>query len=103
MNSCDCGNHRTGHPRCAQLIANTVNWLDPSRRTQQATLSVSPSHDCLKGFTYEASRVSPTGNFPTSPSETQDLYESSFRTGASKYRTIGTASAIPTSPLDRKS
>jgi hypothetical protein len=47
----------------------------------------------------DTSRVSPTGKRSASPSEIQDLYDESFRTGASRYRTTGTARANPTSPF----
>src|SRR5260370_12168348 len=99
MNKPDCGNHRTGHPRCAQLIANTWNSFSEIRRTQQATRSVSPSHARLTGFVNFARRVSPTGNVSTDPSDTQDLYASSDLTGERRYLTTGTPTATPTTAL----
>src|SRR6201996_4140535 len=99
MNKPDCGNHRTGQPRCAQLIANTWNCFSEIRRTQQATRSVSPSHARLTGFVNFARRVSPIGNLATDPSGTQDLYASSDFTGERRYFTTGTATATPTTAL----
>src|SRR3981081_2325366 len=99
MNKPDCGNHRTGHPRWAQLIANTWNSFSEIRRTQQATLSVSPSHSRLAGFVNFARRVSPTGNVSTDPSDIQDLYASSGFIGERRYFTTGTATATPTTAL----
>src|ERR1700758_3096896 len=99
MNKPDCGNHRTGQPRWAQLIANTWNSFSEIRRTQQATLSVSPSQARLTGFVNFAKRVSPTGNASTDPRDTQDLYASSGFTGESRYLTTGTATATPTTAL----
>src|SRR5271170_392188 len=99
MNNPDCGNHRTGHPRWAQLIANTWTSLSEIRRTQQATRSVSPSHVRLTGFVNFARRVSPTGNVSTAPSGTHDLYASSAFTGERRYFTTGTATATPTTAL----
>src|ERR1700760_1568785 len=99
MNKPDCGNHRTGHPRWAQLIANTWNSFSEIRRTQQATRSVSPSHARLTGFVNFARRVSPTGNAETDPNDTHDLYEASDLTGEKRYLTTGTATAAPTTAL----
>src|SRR5260370_5354632 len=101
MNRPDCGNHRTGHPRWAQLIANTWNSFSEIRRTQQGTRSVSPSHSRLTGFVNFARRVSPTGNVSRVPSDTHDLYESSDFTGERRYFTTGTATATPTTALKR--
>src|SRR5277367_3831630 len=101
MNKPDCGNHRTGHPRWAQLMANTWNSFSEIRRTQQATRSVSPSHVRLTGFVNFARRVSPTGNVATDPSDTQDSYASSDLTGERRYLTTGTATATPTTALKR--
>ena len=50
MNSPDCGNQRTGHPRCAQLMAKTWNCSPWMRRTQQGMWSVSPSETPEMGF-----------------------------------------------------
>src|SRR5580692_10864626 len=99
MNKPDCGNQRTGHPRWAQLIANTWNSFSAIRRTQQATRSVSPSHSRLTGLVNFAKRVSPTGNVSRSPSDTHDLYASSVFMGESRYFTTGTATAAPTTKL----
>src|SRR5580704_4661547 len=100
MNKPDCGNHRTGHPKWAQLIANPWNSLSEIRRTQQATRSVSPSHSRLTGFVNFARRVSPTGNVSRGPSDIQDLYASSDFTGERRYFTTGTATATPTTALN---
>jgi len=40
-NKFDCGNHRTGQPRCAQLMAKTWNAFASTCRTQQGTFAVS--------------------------------------------------------------
>src|SRR5258708_15614129 len=101
MNKPDCGNHRTGHPKWAQLIANTWKSFSEIRRTQQAIRSVSPSHARLTGFANFAKRVSPTGNVSADPSDTQDLYASSDWTGERRYLTTGTATATPTTALKR--
>src|SRR6202020_159040 len=99
MNKPDCGNHRTGHPRWAQLMANTWNSFSEMRRTQQATRSVSPSHSRLTGFVNFARRVSPTGTVSIGPSDTQDLYALSDFTDERRYFTTGTATATPTIAL----
>ena len=65
MKSRDCGNQRTGQPRCAQLIANTWNWSPPMRRTQHAIFAVAPSQATRNGFSYVASRVWPSGKLAT--------------------------------------
>ena len=69
MNRPDCGNQRTGQPRCAQLIAKTWNCLPssaphPARRCR----AVSPSHGRVNGLRNVASRVSPSGSRSTLPS-----------------------------------
>src|SRR5882757_8069106 len=101
MTKPDCGNHRTGHPKWAQLIANTWKSLSEIRRTQQATRSVSPSQSRLTGLVNFARRVSPIGNVATDPSDTQDLYAASDLTGERRYLTTGTATATPTTALKR--
>jgi hypothetical protein len=50
MKSLDWGNHRTGHPRWAQLTAKIWKLSPSIRRTQQATLDDAPSHGTRKGF-----------------------------------------------------
>src|ERR1700751_4208029 len=101
MKKQDCGNPRTGNPRWAKLIANTWNSFSEMRRTQQATRSVSPSHERLTGFVNFAKRVSPTGNVSTDPRDTQDLEASSDLIGERRYLTTGTATATPTTALKR--
>src|SRR5229473_8626536 len=103
MNRPDCGNQRTGHPRCAQLIAKTWNFSPATRRTQQGIFAVSPSDGFATGFRYVARRVWPSGNPASGPSESQDSYPGlrSRITGERIYRTIGTARIMPTAPLRR--
>src|SRR5216684_2153658 len=104
MNRPDWGNQRTGHPRCAQLIAKTWSFSPSTRRTQQGIFAVSPSDGFATGFRYVARRVWPSGNPASGPSESQDSYPGlrSRITGERRYRTIGTANTRPTAPLKRK-
>src|SRR5215468_9439562 len=103
MNRPDCGNQRTGQPRCAQLTAKTWNWSPPTRRTQHAVSAVLPSVGVTYGFRKVTSRVSPSGNWLTGPSGTQDRYALARPrvTDERRYCTIGTANAVPTRPLNR--
>src|SRR5579864_3375624 len=97
MNNPDCGYHRTGQPRCAQLIAKTCNLSEEMRRTQQAIFPVSPSHGRTKGLRYVASRVSPSGNCVSEPSVIHDksFFISFFFAGPRMKPTTGTANKIP--------
>src|ERR1700745_2193617 len=61
----DCGNQRTGQPRCAQLTAKTWNCSAAMRRTQQAVSAVLPSVGITYGLRKVASRVSASGNSPS--------------------------------------
>src|SRR6202041_3197183 len=99
MNRPDCGNQRTGHPRWAQLIANTWNSFSKIRGTKKAIRPVSPSHSRFTGPFNLPRRFSPTGNVSRDPSDTQDLYASSDFTGERRYFTTGTATATPTTAL----
>src|SRR4029077_6276013 len=103
MNSPDCGNQRTGQPRCAQLTANTWNWSPSTRRTQHAVSAVLPSVGVTWGFRNVARRVSPSGNSLTRPRETPDR-EAPARPRVTHERTnptMGTARADATNPLKR--
>src|SRR6266404_2881263 len=104
MNRLDCGNQRTGHPRCAQLMANTWNCFPSTLRTQQAMSAVSPSQAFTIGLRYVARRVSPAGNLSSEPRGSQESYSPlrSRVTGDARYRTIGTARVKPTMPLNTK-
>src|ERR1700730_16753203 len=99
----DCGNQRTGHPRCAQLTAKTWNCSPSTRRTQHAVSTVFPSVGITFGFRNVASRVSPSGNSLTAPRGTHDRYAFE-RPRVIEDRTnptMGTASADATKPLNR--
>src|ERR1700730_11873393 len=99
----DCGNHRTGQPRCAQLIAKIWNCSPSTRRTQHAVSTVFPSVGMTFGFRNVASRVSPSGNSLTDPRGTHDRYAFE-RPRVMEDRTnptTGTASADATTPLKR--
>src|ERR1700721_1145365 len=99
----DCGNHRTGQPRCAQLTAKTWNCSPSTRRTQHAVSTVFPSVGITLGFRNMASRVSPSGNSLTDPRGTHDRYAFE-RPRVIEDRTnptIGTARADATKPLKR--
>src|ERR1700730_12015736 len=99
----DCGNHRTGQPRCAQLTAKTWNCSPSTRRTQHAVSTVFPSVGITFGFRNVASRVSPSGNSLTDPRGTHDRYAFE-RPRVIEDRTnptSGTASADATKPLNR--
>src|SRR2546425_2310059 len=98
MKSRDCGNHRTGQPRCAQLIANTWNWSPPIRRTQHAIFAVGPSQATRKGFSYVASRVWPSGKFPTEPSLIHAC-PARPRTGPKMYPMIGIPASVAATAL----
>ena len=94
MNSCDSENHRTGHPRCAQLIANTVRATIRGRhRTYAGTLSVAPSQgsgtDC--DTSPASSRLA--GNSPHRRSQSTPVLLRR-NTGPSRYATTGVAIAI---------
>src|ERR1700692_1366743 len=97
----DCGNHRTGQPRCAQLTAKTWNCSPSTRRTQHAVSTVFPSVGITFGFLNVASRVSPSGNSLTGPRDTQDRYPFPFdRVIDERMKpTTGMASAAATKPL----
>src|ERR1700730_1633574 len=99
----DCGNHRTGQPRCAQLIAKIWNCSPSTRRTQHAVSTVFPSVGITFGFRNVASRVSPSGNSLTDPRGTHDRYAFE-RPRVIEDRTnptTGTARADATKPLKR--
>src|ERR1700722_1859287 len=99
----DCGNHRTGQPRCAQLTAKTWSCSPSTRRTQHAVSTVLPSVGITLGFRNVASRVSPSGNSLTDPRGTHDRYALE-RPRVIEDRTnptMGTASADATKPLKR--
>src|ERR1700730_2473268 len=99
----DCGNHRTGQPRCAQLTAKTWNCSPSKRRTQHAVSTVFPSVGITFGFRNVASRVSPSGNSRTDPRGTHDRYALHHQR-LIEDRTnppTGTASADATKPLKR--
>src|SRR6185295_11976352 len=99
----DCGNQRTGQPRCAQLTANTWNLSPAIRRTQEAVPAVWPSVGVTNGLRNVTSRVSPSGNWLIGPRGTQERYALARPrvTEERRNRVIGTASAAPTSPLNR--
>src|SRR6266404_5089837 len=101
MKSLDCGNHRTGQPRCAQLIANTWNWSPPIRRTQHAIFAVGPSQATRNGFSYVARRVCPSGKFPTEPSLIHAC-PARPRTGPKMYPMIGIPASVAARPLSAK-
>src|SRR5947208_4461244 len=101
MKSRDCGNHRTGQPRCAQLIANTWNWSPPIRRTQHAIFAVGPSQATRNGFSYVARRVCPSGKFPTEPSLIHAC-PARPRTGPKMYPMIGIPASVAARPLSAK-
>src|SRR5229473_4962797 len=63
--------------------------------------AVSPSQELTTGLRYVASRVWPTGNCSSPPSDSHDSYPNFFSrvTGERRKRTIGTANAAPTTPL----
>src|SRR5262244_3163532 len=71
------------------------------RRTQQAVSAVLPSVGVTYGLRNVASRVSPSGNSLTRPTETQDKYAPARPrvSEESRNRTTGTARAIATNPL----
>src|SRR3989442_3402239 len=73
------------------------------RRTQQAVSAVWPSVGVTYGFRNVASRVSPSGNWLTGPSDTHDRYAFARPRVIEERRncTIGTASAVATNPLNR--
>src|SRR6267142_2149303 len=93
MNRRDWGNHRTGQPRCAQLIANTWNCSPPTRRTQHAIFAVGPSHATRNGFSYVARRVRPSGKVATEPSGIQ-AWPARPRTGPKMYPRIGMPASV---------
>src|SRR4029453_16779949 len=101
MKRFDCGNQRTGHPRCAQLMAKTWKFWPSMFRTQQGISAVSPSHPFRTGLRYVARRVWPAGNSSSPPRESQARYPPPppRATGDMRYRTIGTARMAPTMKL----
>src|SRR5262245_55260324 len=90
MKSPDSGNQRTGHPRGAQVIANTWNVSAPRRRPQHGTFAVSPSHAWTKGLRKIASRVWLSGNALSGPSGIHAC-SAMRRTGPRIEPTIGMA------------
>src|ERR1700733_11785733 len=103
MNKPDCGNQRTGHPRCAQLMAKTWNCFPSTRRTQHAVSTVLPSVGVTKGLRNVASRVSPSGKSFIGPSGTHERYPFARPREIEDRRkpAMGTASAVATNPLNR--
>src|SRR4029450_4880138 len=101
MKRFDCGNQRTGHPRCAQLMAKTWKFWPSMFRPQQGISAVSPSHPFRTGLRYVARRVWPAGNSSSPPSDRQSIYPPARprATGDMRYRTIGTARMAPTMKL----
>src|SRR6201987_4870559 len=99
----DWGNQRTGQPRCAQLMAKTWNFSPATCRTQQAVSTVLPSVGITLGLRNVARRVSPSGNLLTGPRGTQARYafERPRVIEESTNRTIGTAIAAATRPLNK--
>src|SRR5262252_5374566 len=102
MKSPDCGNQRTGQPRCAQFTAKTWNCSPSTRRTQQAVSAVLPSVGMTYGFRNVASRVSPSGNSLTFPSSTQERYPFARPRAIEEKRnpTIGTATTLAAKALN---
>src|SRR5215469_5869442 len=104
MNSCDSANQRTGQPRCAQLIANTLNSPSEVLRTYAGTFADSPSHGSENGFVNVISFVSPGGKSSTLPIAIHCRYSFRRSNGPSRYARTGVAiasataafSAIPT-------
>src|SRR5262252_4659395 len=98
----DCGNQRTGQPRCAQFTAKTWNCSPSTRRTQQAVSAVLPSVGMTYGFRNVASRVSPSGNSLTFPSGTQERYPFARPRVIEEKRnpTIGTATTLAARALN---
>src|SRR5215472_7404120 len=96
MKSPDCGNQRTGQPRCAQFTAKTWNCSPSTRRTQQAVSAVLPSVGMTYGFRNVASRVWPSGNSLIFPSGTQERYPFARPRVIEEKRnpTIGTATTL---------
>src|SRR5438105_4096047 len=101
MKSRDCGNHRTGQPRCAQLIANTWNWSPRIRRTQHAIFAVGPSHATRNGFSYVARRVCPSGKLAAAPSLIH-AWPARPRTGPKMYPMIGIPASVAAAALSAR-
>src|SRR5215467_2259036 len=103
MKSPDCGNQRTGQPRCAQFTAKTWNCSPSTRRTQQAVSDVLPSVGMTYGFLNVASRVSPSGNSLTFPRGTQERYPlvRPRVTEEKRNPTIGTATTLAARALNK--
>src|SRR5215469_16309790 len=102
MNKPDCGNQRTGQPRCAQLMAKTWNCSPSTRRTQHAVSTVLPSVGVTYGLRNVASRVSPSGKSFIGPSGTHERYAFARPRVMEDRRkpTMGTARAVATNPLN---
>src|SRR5439155_15954510 len=101
MNRRDCGNHRTGQPRCAQLIANTWNWSPPIRRTQHAIFAVGPAHADRNGFSYVARRVCTSGKLATAPSLIH-AWPARPRTGPKMKPMTGMAASVAAAALSAR-
>src|SRR5579859_209671 len=100
MNNCDSENQRTGQPRCAQLIANTVNSFWAACRTYAGIFAVAPSHGSENGFWNVISFVSPTGKSLTAPIAIHSRYSLRRSTGPSTYATTGVAITSATSAFN---
>ena len=100
MNNCDSENHRTGHPRWAQLMANTVYFPGSEQRTYAGTFAVSPSHGFENGLRNVTRVVSPAGKSAVLPIVTQSRYSLRRKTGPSRYATTGVAMASPTTAFN---
>src|SRR5215472_16781800 len=104
MNRFDWGNHRTGHPKWAQLMAKTWKLCPSTFRTQHGISAVSTSKELTTGLRKVASRVCPGGNCSNGPRESQDsspVFLSRIA-GPRRKRTTGTAKTAATNPLKSK-
>src|SRR5580704_16128073 len=84
-------------------MAKTWNFSAATRRTQHAVSTVLPSVGITLGLRKVANRVSPSGNSFTEPRGTQARYAFARPRviEESTNRTIGTAIAVATIPLNR--
>ena len=101
--------HRTGHPRCAQLIAKATKLPDSRRRNHAAVNAVTPAHAIGDGSRKLTLTVSPALKLSTAPTARHTSFSGAM-SGPRMNPTTGTPtmvaaiaeSAILSRPMKRR-
>ena len=101
MNNFASFTHRTGQPKCLQLIENAMNWSSPSRRNHAPVIAVSPAHAVDVASWNCTSLVSPIGN-SSKPPTSRHLRGGLLTWGDNTQATGGNDIAAPTNPASPK-